>query len=153
MCLEEKSTAAKLDMLYRKSLYLIALNLASTQGLDVSSVADIHKQYGDHLYGKGDYDGAMQQYVQTIGHLQPSYVVRKVSSSKLYTDSYPKIRKLLVSRCSTNPQSRHLPPRTTLPRTRQRRPHHAPAKHLHQTQGRCAPGQLHQDRVAAARRP
>ncbi|KAF5330983.1 hypothetical protein D9619_005205 [Psilocybe cf. subviscida] len=77
MCLEEKSTAAKLDMLYRKSLYLIALNLASTQSLDESSVADIHKQYGDHLYGKGDYDGAMQQYVQTIGHLQPSYVVRK----------------------------------------------------------------------------
>lgn len=78
MCLEEKATSAKLDMLYRRSLYLIALNLASTQGLDESSVADIHKQYGDHLYSKNDYDGAMQQYVQTIGHLQPSYVVRKV---------------------------------------------------------------------------
>ena len=65
-------------MLYRKSLYLLALNLASTQKLDESSVADIHRQYGDHLYGKGDYDGAMQQYVQTISFLQPSYVIRKV---------------------------------------------------------------------------
>jgi Tfp pilus assembly protein PilF len=65
-------------MLYRKSLYLLALNLASTQKLDESSVADIHQQYGDHLYSKGDYDGAMQQYVQTIGFLQPSYVIRKV---------------------------------------------------------------------------
>jgi hypothetical protein len=78
MCLKEKSTSEKLDMLYRKSLYLVALNLASTQNLDPSSVADIRRQYGDHLYSKGDYDGAMNQYVQTIGHLQASYVVRKV---------------------------------------------------------------------------
>ncbi|KDR73804.1 hypothetical protein GALMADRAFT_251620 [Galerina marginata CBS 339.88] len=77
VCLEEKSTAAKLDMLYRKSLYGLALNMASTQKLDPSSVADIHRQYGDYLYGKSDYDGAMHQYVQTIGHLQPSYVIRK----------------------------------------------------------------------------
>ncbi|TEB39465.1 hypothetical protein FA13DRAFT_1750921 [Coprinellus micaceus] len=67
LCLEEKSTAAKLDMLYRKSLYQIALNLAKTQSLEDSSVADIHQQYGDHLYTKGDYDGSMQQYLQTIG--------------------------------------------------------------------------------------
>ncbi len=77
-CLEEKPTSTKLDMLYRKSLYLLALNLAKTQKLDESSVADIHRQYGDHLYSKADYDGAMQQFVQTIGHLQPSYVIRKV---------------------------------------------------------------------------
>ena len=78
-CLQEKATSAKLDMLYRKSLYLLALNLAKTQSLDPLSVADIHRQYGDHLHAKPDYDGAMQQFVQTIGHLQPSYVIRKVS--------------------------------------------------------------------------
>ena len=66
-------------MIYRRNFYVLALNLASTQGLDESSVADIHRQYGDHLYSKGDYDGAMQQFVQTIGHLQPSYVIRKVA--------------------------------------------------------------------------
>ena len=66
-------------MLYRKSLYVLALNLAKTQRLDESSVADIHRQYGDHLYSKTDYDGAMLQFVKTIGHLQPSYVIRKVS--------------------------------------------------------------------------
>lgn len=64
-------------MLYRKSLYGLALSLAKTQQLDDSSVADIHRQYGDHLYAKGEYDNAMQQFVQTIGHLQPSYVIRK----------------------------------------------------------------------------
>ena len=69
-------------MLYRKNLHLLALNLAKTQGLDESSVADIHRQYGDHLYTKGDYDGAMQQYIKTIGFLQPSYVIRKVRAER-----------------------------------------------------------------------
>jgi len=65
-------------MLYRKTYYSLALSVAKTQNLDAASVADIFRQYGDHLYVKGDYDGAMQQFVQTIGHLQPSYVIRKV---------------------------------------------------------------------------
>lgn len=67
-------------MLYSKSLFVLALSLAKTQELDESSVADIHRQYGDHLYTKGDYDGAMSQYVKTLGNLQPSYVIRKVKS-------------------------------------------------------------------------
>jgi len=78
--LQEKPTAAKVDILCRKGLYLLALNIARTQGLDEASVADIHKQYGDHLYTKGDYDGAMRQYLHTIGHLQASYVIWKVRS-------------------------------------------------------------------------
>ncbi|KAI0374590.1 hypothetical protein BV20DRAFT_934950 [Pilatotrama ljubarskyi] len=77
LCLEEKPTSVKLDMLYRKGLYTLALNIAETQKLDESHIADIHKQYGDHLYAKGDYDNAMQQYIQTIRYVQPSYVIRK----------------------------------------------------------------------------
>ncbi|KAF9028559.1 hypothetical protein BDZ89DRAFT_1101711 [Hymenopellis radicata] len=73
----EKPTSVKLDMLYSRSLLPLALNLAKTQGLDEASVADIHQHYGNQLYAKGDYDAAMQQFVQTIGHLQPSYVIRK----------------------------------------------------------------------------
>ncbi|KAI0075983.1 hypothetical protein K474DRAFT_1663639 [Panus rudis PR-1116 ss-1] len=77
-CLEEKPTSTKLDMLYRKSQFLPALNLAKTQGLDSSHIADIHRNFGDHLYSKADYDGATQQYVETIGYVQPSYVIRKL---------------------------------------------------------------------------
>jgi hypothetical protein len=65
-------------MLYRKAYYLLALDLAKTQNLDESSTADIHRQYGDSLYAKGEYDSAMQQFVKTIGWVQPSYVIRKV---------------------------------------------------------------------------
>lgn len=50
LCLEEKPTSEKLDMLYRKGLYTLALNIAETQKLDEAHIADIHKQYGDHLY-------------------------------------------------------------------------------------------------------
>ncbi|KAJ7770859.1 hypothetical protein DFH07DRAFT_1057931 [Mycena maculata] len=77
--LREKPFSAKLDMLYRSSMYPVALNLAKTQGLEDSSesVADIHKQYGDHLYNKGNWDGAMGQFAKTIGWVAPSYVIRK----------------------------------------------------------------------------
>ncbi|KAI0263429.1 hypothetical protein BC834DRAFT_971409 [Gloeopeniophorella convolvens] len=76
-CLQEKPTAAKLDMLYRRGFYVLALDVAKTQQMGAESVADIHRQYGDYLYAKPDYDAAMQQYLQTIGHVQPSYVIRK----------------------------------------------------------------------------
>ncbi|KAG1799061.1 hypothetical protein EV424DRAFT_456904 [Suillus variegatus] len=52
--LAEKSTSAKLSMLYAKALYPLALSLAQTQHLDESYVADIHRQHGDYLYTKGD---------------------------------------------------------------------------------------------------
>ena len=79
--LEEKATKEKLDILFEKKLYLLAIGLAESQNLDADTIADIHRQYGDHLYSKSDFTGAMQQYLQTLGYLQPSYVIRKVSRS------------------------------------------------------------------------
>ena len=64
--------------MFGRSLYVRAINLAATQGVDPARIADIYRRYGDHLYQKGDFDGAMHQFIKTIGHLQPSYVIRKV---------------------------------------------------------------------------
>ncbi|WVW84968.1 hypothetical protein I302_107004 [Kwoniella bestiolae CBS 10118] len=75
--LTEHSTSAKLDVLYRRNLYTLAISLARSQGMGESGVADIHRRYGDYLYTKGDFDGAMGQFVKTLGNLQPSYVIRK----------------------------------------------------------------------------
>ncbi|KIJ34675.1 hypothetical protein M422DRAFT_263241, partial [Sphaerobolus stellatus SS14] len=75
--LHEKPTSVRLDLLFQKSFYRLALNVAETHSLDATSIADIHRRFGDHLYAKGDFDGAMQQYIETLGHLQPSYVIRK----------------------------------------------------------------------------
>ena len=60
---------------------LLAINLARTSGLDEGEIAEIYRKYGDHLYNKGDYDGAMAAYIKTIGQVQPSYIIRKVRLS------------------------------------------------------------------------
>ena len=35
-----------------------------------------------YFFSKGDHDGAIKQYIKTIGHLEPSYVIRKVSKQQ-----------------------------------------------------------------------
>ena len=147
-CFEEKCTQTKLGLLDSKNLYNLALSVARTQQLDASSVADIHRQYGDHLYTKGDYDGSMQQFVKTIGYLQPSYVIRKVREAQaicldLLTHS-------TVPRCATNTQPCHLPPRPAFAWISQLRTYHPSSQHIYQAQGCLTTGQLHQDRVAYA---
>ncbi|CAG8559847.1 5223_t:CDS:10 [Funneliformis caledonium] len=75
--LEEKDTPTKLEILFKKNLYLLAINLAHSQKYDDASISEIFKKYGDHLYSKVDYDSAMAQYIRTIGQLEPSYIIRK----------------------------------------------------------------------------
>uniref|UniRef100_A0A3B4Z4R9 Vacuolar protein sorting-associated protein 11 homolog n=1 Tax=Stegastes partitus TaxID=144197 RepID=A0A3B4Z4R9_9TELE len=75
--LQEKDTQTKLEMLFKKNLFVMAINLAKSQHLDSDGLSEIFRQYGDHLYLKGDHDGAIQQYIRTIGKLEPSYVIRK----------------------------------------------------------------------------
>jgi hypothetical protein len=75
--LAEKDVQTKLDTLFRKNLYQIAINLAQSQHLDDAYISDIFRKFGDHSYTKGDYDQAVSQYIKTIGRLEPSYVIRK----------------------------------------------------------------------------
>lgn len=75
--LDENDTQTKLETLFKKNLYPTAINLAKSQSYD-DGLIDIFTQYGDHLYSKNDYDGAIAQYIRTIGKLEPSYVIRKV---------------------------------------------------------------------------
>jgi hypothetical protein len=85
--LEEHSTGAKLEVLYRRNLYTLAIALARSSSLAEDGVGEIHRRYGDYLYTKGDFDGAMNQFVKTLGFLQPSYVIRKVRwRREAYTD-------------------------------------------------------------------
>nr|CAG8438928.1 6700_t:CDS:10 [Entrophospora candida] len=70
-------TPTKLEILFKKNLYLLAINLAHSQKYDDTSISEIFKKYGDHLYDNGDYEGAMTQYIRTIGQLEPSYIIRK----------------------------------------------------------------------------
>jgi len=51
--------------------------IAKSQHYDEEGLIDIFRQYGDHLYSKGDLSGAIDNYIKTIGHLEPSYVIRR----------------------------------------------------------------------------
>ena len=75
--LHEKDTQLKLNMLFKKNFYDVAIKIAKNQQVDSDGLVDIFRQYGDHLYNKGDTAGAIEQYVKTIGSLEPSYVIQK----------------------------------------------------------------------------
>jgi hypothetical protein len=72
--LEEKEISAKFDILFKKNLYPLAISLSSQ---DPIAMNEVFKKFGDYLYDNGDYDGSMQQYICTVGNLEPSYVIRK----------------------------------------------------------------------------
>ena len=69
------------SVIYSLFHFVMCFSLAKSQQYDQDGLIDIFTQYGDHLYSKGDHDGAIDQYIKTIGKLEASYVIRKVSSS------------------------------------------------------------------------
>lgn len=75
----EKSLQQRLELLYQRNLFPLAINLAQKSGMDMQQQNVIYRRYGDHLYQKGDYDNAMAQYIRAIDNTEPSQVIRKVS--------------------------------------------------------------------------
>lgn len=105
---EERDTRSKLEVLLSQDLYHLAITIATQSRRTLNlpdtaahaelttanavaaasgamdnmitdeELADIYRKYGDFLYSKGDYESAMNQYIFTIGKLEPSYVIRKV---------------------------------------------------------------------------
>ena len=73
----EKDLSSKIDILFKKNLYPIAISLATHSSSDHSLILDIYQQYADHCYSKSDFDQAITQYIETIGYTEPSYVIRK----------------------------------------------------------------------------
>lgn len=74
---QEKPLQQKLEILYQRNLYILAINLAQKSGVDKAQQNVIFRRYGDYLYQKGDYDTAMQQYLRAIDNTEPSKVIRK----------------------------------------------------------------------------
>ncbi|KAL1882356.1 hypothetical protein VTK73DRAFT_1915 [Phialemonium thermophilum] len=73
----EKSLQQRLEMIYQRSLYTLAIELAQKSGLDAQQQNTIFRKYGDYLYQKGNYDEAMTQYIRAIDSTEPSEVIRK----------------------------------------------------------------------------
>lgn len=65
-------------MLYQRNMFPLAIELAQNSGMNNEQQSLIYRRFGDHLYQKSDYDGAMNQYIRAIDATEPSQVIRKV---------------------------------------------------------------------------
>ncbi|KAJ9143422.1 Vacuolar protein sorting-associated protein 11 [Pleurostoma richardsiae] len=74
---KEKTLQQRLEMLYQRNLYQLAIALAQKAGMDGQQQNAIFRKYGDYLYQKGEYDAAMTQYIKAIDSTEPSQVIRK----------------------------------------------------------------------------
>ncbi|KAF4431827.1 hypothetical protein F53441_13881 [Fusarium austroafricanum] len=81
----EKSLQQRLEMLYQRNMFPLAIELAQKSGMDNEQQSLIYRRFGDHLYQKADYDGAMVQYIRAIDTAEPSQVIRKASYLSLST--------------------------------------------------------------------
>lgn len=73
----EKSLQQRLEMIYQRNLYTLAIEIAHKSGMDGQQLNVIYRKYGDYLYQKGNYDEAMTQYIKAIDSTEPSQVIRK----------------------------------------------------------------------------
>jgi len=75
---KEKEVTAKLDILQRRNLYTLAIDIASAAQAEPIVVEKLKEQFADYLYGRGDFEGAMKHYLSCIDHVNTSKVIRQV---------------------------------------------------------------------------
>jgi len=75
--LTEKITPDKVELLTQKNLYGAAISLAFSdpQFYCPEDIVALYRRYAEHLYRKGDFSAAMDQYILTIGSLESSHVI------------------------------------------------------------------------------
>jgi vacuolar protein sorting-associated protein 11 len=72
----EKLTEEKISLLVQKHLYSAAIVVAyADPSYAASEITYLYQQHAEHLYRKGDFSGAMDQYIYTIGSLESSHVI------------------------------------------------------------------------------
>lgn len=72
----EKVTADKVALLSQKNLYSAAISMAyADSSYKASDITSLFRRHAEHLYHKGDFTSAMDQYIHTIGSLEPSHVI------------------------------------------------------------------------------
>ena len=73
---------AKLDTLFQRNHFDIAKSICHEQGFGESGLADVNKRWADYLFEKGDLMQAAEKYVETLGKLEPSYVLHKLMDAQ-----------------------------------------------------------------------
>jgi hypothetical protein len=74
--LTEKVTSDKVSLLVQKNLFSAAISMAfADPNYLPSDITSLFRKHAEHLYRKGDFSASMDQYLYTIGSLEPSYVI------------------------------------------------------------------------------
>jgi vacuolar protein sorting-associated protein 11 len=74
--LTEKSTSEKVALLVSKNLYSAAIVVAyADPAYEASDITMLYRRYAEHLYRKGEFSEAIDQYINTIGSLESSHVI------------------------------------------------------------------------------
>ncbi|KAH7257727.1 hypothetical protein BKA59DRAFT_491268 [Fusarium tricinctum] len=97
----EKSLQQRLEMLYQRNMFPLAIELAQKSGMDNEQQSLIYRRFGDHLYQKADYDGAMVQYIRAIDSTEPSQVIRKYLDTQRIHNLIQYLEQLHESRKAT----------------------------------------------------
>jgi hypothetical protein len=80
--LEEKDTASKLDMLFSKNLYPMAISLATSANYDNAAIIEIYQKFGDHLYRSVQTRHFLPHtHVQAHGHI-PIYTCNRTNKHR-----------------------------------------------------------------------
>lgn len=101
--IKEQPLMIKLGLYLEKELFDIAKELAAeVSGMpadeDHHLVTVVSKLYGDYLYSKGLAEKAMDEYLDTIGFQEPSYVIVRYLKSKHLPDLTRYLEKLVSPR-------------------------------------------------------
>ncbi|EMR11149.1 hypothetical protein PNEG_00745 [Pneumocystis murina B123] len=99
---QEKSITEKLEILFQKHSYPLAIDLALTGGYTRVKVNDIIIKYGDYLYDNGDFDGSMKQYILSIDQIKPSNIIKKFLNSKHINNLISFLEALYTKRLSNS---------------------------------------------------
>ena len=74
--LTEKLTTEKVELLVQKNLYAAAVVVAyADPAFPATDITNLYRQYAEHLYNKGEFSAAMEQYIHTIGSLESSHII------------------------------------------------------------------------------
>ncbi|XP_013103100.2 vacuolar protein sorting-associated protein 11 homolog [Stomoxys calcitrans] len=95
--LRDQEIRYKLQMLYSKNLYDIALKLIEGQATYSDLVANVFVNYGDHLLQRGDIEESVKMYVKTIGQVPPFRVISKLLNFRYNEHLIQYLRKLVKS--------------------------------------------------------
>lgn len=82
--LVEIENRQKFELFYKRGFFDTALEYAKNLKFDKKKIAEINQRHGDHIFAKSNYQKAIEQYIMTIGYVDPSIIIQKfLDGSKL----------------------------------------------------------------------